>query len=156
MYLEIFKFFIKYSSDEHFDFILINSITSNCLISSGIFSLAKHFISREILKTDSMEYSSYYQPYVIPYNSDDEITYFYSYDLIHEDDKRPDANIVGPSSAFYLNRSKSVTAKHQPSVMKNRWKENTIYKVPNMLIHSCKILFEVEMLKYLFLLKTFL
>ena len=114
------------------------------------------FISREILKTDSMEYSSYYQPYVIPYNSDDEITYFYSYDLIHEDDKRPDANIVGPSSAFYLNRSKSVTAKHQPSVMKNRWKENTIYKVPNMLIHSCKILFEVEMLKYLFLLKTFL
>ena len=36
-------------SDEHFDFILINSITSNCFISSGTFSLAKHFISREIL-----------------------------------------------------------------------------------------------------------
>ena len=84
------------------------------------------FISREILKTDSMEYSSYYQPYVVPYNNKN-IQYFYSYDMIHEDNKRPEATIVGPSSTFYHYRSKSITAFHKNTVNKNLWQANVTY-----------------------------
>lgn len=86
-------------------------------------------ISTEVSTTDSYEYSSYNQPYVVPYNGDDDIKYFYSYDVIHEDEIRPDANIVGPSSAFYYNRAKSVTAYHKDSVVKNLWKPNYTYNV---------------------------
>lgn len=78
------------------------------------------FISKELSSTDSLEYTAYSQPYVIPY-SNDEVKYFFSYDVLHEDEIRPDASIVSPSSSFYKYRSKSVTAYHKNTVNKNLW-----------------------------------
>ena len=73
-------------------------------------------LSRETLSTDSMEYSSYYQPYIVaPKNG--KITYFYSYDVIYDDENRPNANEIGDMSKFYLNRSKSITAYHKDNVV---------------------------------------
>ena len=86
------------------------------------------YVSKEIASVDSAEYSAYYQPYVIPYTGSN-IKYFYSYDLLHEDEMRPGAPIIGPSTKFYKNRAKSVTAYHKDTVSKNIWKANMAYKV---------------------------
>ena len=74
-------------------------------------------IHREVLSTDSMEYSSYYQPYVVP-PVDGKIQYFYSYDVLYDDGFRSDAKVVNPGSKFYRYRSKSITAYHKPTVLK--------------------------------------
>lgn len=85
-------------------------------------------VSVETGESDSMEYSSYYQPFIIPSKSG-ETTYFYSYDSLYKDDKRPSANIVGSSTIFYKNRSKSITGFHSTEIRKNIWDENTLYKL---------------------------
>jgi hypothetical protein len=70
--------------------------------------------------SDSLEYTSFYQPYIVPYG-DDGIQYFYSYDVLYDDGIRPNASIVNNSSKFYRNRSKMVQAYHKTHVMKNVW-----------------------------------
>ena len=77
-------------------------------------------ISVELGESDSMEYTSYYQPFVLP-STESGVTYFYSYDVLYKDETRPNANILGSGTQFYLNRSKAITGFHKSSIIKNLW-----------------------------------
>jgi len=74
-------------------------------------------LAREILSTDSMEYSAYYQPYIVPHTNGKE-TFFYAYDVLFDDGLRPNAETVNSNTQFYLNRSKAVNAYHKSNVSK--------------------------------------
>ena len=80
-------------------------------------------------ESDSMDYSAYYQPYVIKPNTDGSINYFYSYDVLYDDELRPDAKIVSDASSFYKNRSRSISAYHNTNIIKNEWKSNAPYHI---------------------------
>lgn len=82
------------------------------------------YLSMEFSETDSLDYSAYYQPYIIPPKADGTTQYFYSYELLHEDEKRPEGRILSDSSSFYRNRAKSVTAYLNPGVLKGDIWEN--------------------------------
>lgn len=94
-------------------------------------------VSIEIGESDSMEYTSYYQPFVMKYNTQG-VTYFYSYDVLYKDETRPNANIIGSSSLFYKNRSKTITGYHKPDVIKNLWSNvpGKIYKEGDTVTHE--------------------
>ena len=75
-------------------------------------------IGKKFSKSDSKDYVAYNQKYI------DENNYFYSYDIMYRDDNvnesvNEDLNILNPSSIFYKNRCRSITAKHKSSVSKN-------------------------------------
>lgn len=85
-------------------------------------------ISIESGESDSIEYTAYYQPFVLPSTSYG-VTYFYSYDVLYKDETRPTAGIVSSGTVFYKNRSKSITGFHNTSVKKNLWSPNKLYKL---------------------------
>lgn len=92
-------------------------------------------LSRETIQTDSLEYSTYYQPYIIA-PKDGKTTYFYSYDVLYKDEVRPNARLVSDLSKFYLNRSKSITAYHKnTTVVGDVWedKSNKKYSVGDLI-----------------------
>lgn len=92
-------------------------------------------LTTEIVKSDSLDYSAYYQPYIVP-SIDGKTNYFYSYDVLYADEYRPNADEISDSSKFYLNRSKSITAYHKNTVaIGNTWKDgsNIQYKVGDII-----------------------
>lgn len=92
--------------------------------------------SNTIAATDSMEYSAYYQPYIFPdvYETTESTetskkVYFYSYDVLYEDDKRPSASMVNDRTMFYKNRAKQITAYHTSAVIKNSYIPGNLYNI---------------------------
>lgn len=82
-------------------------------------------VSVEKLKTNSLDYSTYYQSYVIPRSGNEEM-YFYSYDVLFDDPNRPNAKYVSDKTEFFRYRSKSINAYHKDTVVKNLWSNTEI------------------------------
>ena len=89
-------------------------------INNDIISKSVKPYGKKFTHSDSKEHVAYYQKFV------DTDNYFYSYDIMYRDETNKD-NIsdalrpINPSSLFYKNRCKSITAKHKTSVIKNAY-----------------------------------
>ena len=115
---------VVYHAGEHYDDYSILSTSEDSLP-----------VAIELGESDSMEYTAYFQPFVLPPTVNG-VTYFYSYDVLYDDETRPNADILGPGTQFYKNRSKSITGYHKTNVIKNLWAPNKLYKAGDTVTDS--------------------